>query len=257
MAASHERIPRWIVVALATAVAITLVAFLHATHRSPPPAGYGSHRAASAAGEVLAPTNLALASGRESQNRSRQASALAALSASAQNTRAVPHDEAAWQAARERRAHARAYDGAPPVIPHPIDQRGMPNCVTCHERNLRIGDKVAPSPSHASYTSCTQCHVVTQAPLPVMATLSDEPKLDNGFAGLESAGKGTRAWPGAPPVIPHTSWMRERCASCHGSLHGLHSSHADRQSCTQCHAPSAELDQRDPRSAALRGRGPS
>ncbi|MBK6532709.1 MAG: hypothetical protein IPF99_24875 [Deltaproteobacteria bacterium] len=39
--------------------------------------------------------------------------------------------------------------------------------------------------------------------------------------------------------------MRGRCESCHGVLsQGIRSTHPWRESCTQCHAPSAALDQR-------------
>ncbi|HRC56557.1 MAG TPA: hypothetical protein PKU97_11575, partial [Kofleriaceae bacterium] len=69
---------------------------------------------------------------------------------------------------------------------------------------------------------------------------------DSAFVGLPAPGRGERAWPGAPPTIPHTTWMRERCDSCHGvwGASGLRSTHPWRQSCTQCHAPAAALDQR-------------
>jgi cytochrome c-type protein NapB len=47
-------------------------------------------------------------------------------------------------------------------------------------------------------------------------------------------------------VIPHPTHMRENCESCHGVAgpHGLRTPHAERQSCTQCHAPDAKLDRR-------------
>ncbi|MFN7141654.1 MAG: hypothetical protein ACK4UN_20210, partial [Limisphaerales bacterium] len=68
----------------------------------------------------------------------------------------------------------------------------------------------------------------------------------NEFIGFMSPGKGKRAYPGAPPTIPHPTAMRSDCMRCHGpnGVAGLKTSHPYRQSCTQCHAPSAELDQR-------------
>jgi cytochrome c-type protein NapB len=41
--------------------------------------------------------------------------------------------------------------------------------------------------------------------------------------------------------------MRENCMSCHGEggTSAIRTSHPDRQSCTQCHAPDAGYDQRE------------
>lgn len=142
------------------------------------------------------------------------------------------------------RARNRAYDGAPPTIPHPIAQQAWPNCLTCHARGMRVATRTAPAICHTSMQSCTQCHVVSNGPVPG-APPSGGPPTDNTFAGLEAPAHGERAWPGAPPTIPHATLMRARCESCHGDLAlGLRSSHPWRQSCTQCHAPSAALDQR-------------
>lgn len=151
-------------------------------------------------------------------------------------------DRAAALRARDAR---RAYDGAPPTIPHAIDQRGMPDCLGCHGASVRVGGKVAPTMSHRRHDSCTQCHVVAHDPRPG----GDAPEgVDNGFIGTSSENPGARAWLGAPPTIPHATSMRTNCMSCHGSSGavGLRTSHPWRQSCTQCHAPSAELDQRAP-----------
>jgi nitrate reductase (cytochrome), electron transfer subunit len=54
-----------------------------------------------------------------------------------------------------------------------------------------------------------------------------------------------RAFDGAPPTIPHSTLMRTDCLSCHGpqGLYGLRTPHPERQSCLQCHAPGAHLDQ--------------
>lgn len=144
-----------------------------------------------------------------------------------------------------RRARRRAYDGAPPTIPHAIDQRAVPACAICHERGLVIGDLIAPAMSHAPYGSCVQCHVVAADPRPGSVT---PPAPASTFVGLEAPGGGARAWDGAPPTIPHTTWMRDRCESCHGVFGalGMRTTHPWRQSCTQCHAPSATLDQRAP-----------
>lgn len=151
----------------------------------------------------------------------------------------TPEDHAS---ALDKRKARRAYDGAPPTIPHTITQIGPPDCVGCHESGAKVGNLIAPKMSHASYSSCTQCHVVMKDPRP----LAETPKPpDNTFAGLETWGKGTRAWPGAPPTIPHPTLMRSDCSSCHGvfGAQGIKSTHPWRQSCTQCHVANAKNDQ--------------
>lgn len=142
------------------------------------------------------------------------------------------------------RARRRAYDGAPPTIPHPIAQQAWPNCMTCHGEGLRVAAQTAPAICHTTMQSCVQCHVVANGPVPGAPPVS-EVGGENTFAGLGAPARGERAWPGAPPTIPHATAMRPRCESCHGVYAlGLRTSHPWRQSCTQCHGPSAALDQR-------------
>jgi cytochrome c-type protein NapB len=154
-------------------------------------------------------------------------------------------DEERARAIEERRTR-RAYDGAPPTIPHAVGQREPSGCLVCHERGANVAGRIAPPISHARYTSCLQCHVVGKAPFTVEGRAIDG-GAENSFSG-NAWGTGTRAWPGAPPTIPHPTWMRSECTSCHGPAGklGLRSSHPWRASCQQCHAPSATLDQRPP-----------
>lgn len=168
-------------------------------------------------------------------------------------------EEVPPQTERERahvlaaRAERRAYDGAPPTIPHAIRQEGPPDCLGCHEKGAIVTGKRAPAMSHARFDSCTQCHVPAgNVPAP-----PPPPLTDNGFVGAMSPARGERAWPGAPPTIPHPTAMRTSCGSCHGvsGALGMRSTHPWRESCTQCHAPSASLDQRAPREAPLPPRG--
>ncbi|MDO9280691.1 MAG: diheme cytochrome c precursor [Pseudomonadota bacterium] len=145
------------------------------------------------------------------------------------------------------RAARRAYDGAPPRIPHTVRQDAAPECLACHEDGLRFRGLLATPMSHASYTSCTQCHVVQEAPMPGGADLPADPRLvANSFVGLASPTAGPRAWSVAPPQIPHRTWMREECDSCHGvnGRDALRSTHPWRASCEQCHTASATVDQR-------------
>ncbi|TPV94154.1 MAG: hypothetical protein B7733_16930 [Myxococcales bacterium FL481] len=153
----------------------------------------------------------------------------------------------ALAARRERRA----FDGAPPVIPHPIGQQEEPSCMACHEDALVLhSGHVASAVSHRDLKSCVQCHPATA---PLMPLAADDPLRAtamfgaNTFAGLESPSHGRRAHAVAPPEIPHSTVMRDNCLSCHGDkgAHPLRSSHPERQSCAQCHTASATLDQRE------------
>lgn len=146
-----------------------------------------------------------------------------------------------------RRGERRAYDGAPPVIPHTIHQTAPLACLICHQQPTRIGNVVAPAMSHRAYPSCTQCHVAqsgveqlsTTVPLP-----EGQPPSGNGFVGKESPGHGPRAAHGAPPVMPHGLLMRDNCVSCHGPTAGSGpaTTHPERANCLQCHALDAKLD---------------
>jgi len=157
---------------------------------------------------------------------------------------AVPASDRDRARAVEARAARRAFEGAPPVIPHPVDPSSPANCKACHQQGLAVRGIVAPKMSHAELGSCIQCHVPQGGP--GLATTQDLPRLgeDNDFDGLRSAGRGSRAWPGAPPTIPHMLWMRQDCSSCHGpaGLAGLRTSHPERALCQQCHVPDGVAD---------------
>lgn len=146
------------------------------------------------------------------------------------------------------RAERRAYAGAPPVVPHPVKQRGDLACLSCHGDGLTIKGKLAPPMSHEKLINCTQCHVASGGPVPGVAQQDYELSTQNSFDGLPEPRDGEQAWIGAPPTMPHSSQMREDCASCHGvnGRKGLRTSHPWRQNCVQCHTPSGELDQRAP-----------
>jgi cytochrome c-type protein NapB len=145
------------------------------------------------------------------------------------------------------RARLRAYEGAPPRIPHAVRQNSAAECLACHENGLRFRGRLAPPMSHTAMASCTQCHVVAESPIPGQAALVPDPRaVPSAFVGLAATPLGDRAWDIAPPQIPHRTFMRERCTSCHG-VNGrdpMRSTHPHRGSCEQCHAPSAELDLR-------------
>lgn len=143
-------------------------------------------------------------------------------------------------AALKQRAKNRAFNGAPPTIPHPIDQRSDASCVACHtdgdlSRKLKI-----PRMSHAFLANCTQCHVENNPKHMAAVTFRE-----SDFEGLEAPKGGPRAFKNAPPQIPHSTWMRSDCMSCHGlsGRFGIRTTHPWRNNCQQCHAPSATMDQ--------------
>lgn len=160
------------------------------------------------------------------------------------NPAAVADKLAARVHSMEQRARLRAYEGAPPVVPHVITGMHVQTCRACHAQGLVAGDKVAKMVSHTYLTNCTQCHVEASG---MFHDAAQDPS--NIFAGLRPSGYGgTRAWAGAPPVMPHTTFMRTNCVSCHGEFgyDGWRPDHLSRSNCVQCHVPAAEFDQLAP-----------
>jgi len=160
------------------------------------------------------------------------------------NPLAVADKLAARAASIDRRAQLRAFEGAPPVIPHSIQDLNVQSCRACHAEGLRAGDKISRMVSHTYLPSCTQCHVEATGFL-----LDANAIPPNEFRGLRSQGMGgTRAWAGAPPVVPHTFFMRTNCVSCHGEFgyDGWRPDHLSRSNCAQCHVPAAEFEQLSP-----------
>jgi nitrate reductase (cytochrome), electron transfer subunit len=152
----------------------------------------------------------------------------------------VMWNEEARAALLSARASRRAFDGAPPVVPHPIDQMSPASCISCHADGRQIAGVRAPQMSHGMMQNCTQCHVEQRSD-----ELRSTTSVRNSFLGLEAPLVGGRAWEGAPPTIPHSTLLRDNCLSCHGAKgpEPIRSSHPWRSNCMQCHAPSAELDQ--------------
>ncbi len=156
---------------------------------------------------------------------------------------AHPPDAPADLAERRNR---RAFDGAPPLIPHPVDPISPASCLACHGQATRIKDRVAPKMSHALMQNCTQCHVTAGGLGLSLQKINGHGLAESEFEGLASYGKGARAFAGAPPLVPHPTWMRSDCLSCHGPAGAspLSTSHPERVNCLQCHATAAGLEQR-------------
>lgn len=139
-----------------------------------------------------------------------------------------------------RREQNRAFNGAPPTIPHPAEKISDQSCLACHGEGLKSETLRISKMSHQFLTNCTQCHVESN-PQAMEATVFRE----NSFVGLPAPTGGPRAYEGAPPMIPHSTWMRVECMSCHGfaGQQGIRTTHPWRQNCEQCHASSSALDQ--------------
>lgn len=251
-AQDRARESRWwlVVAAVGVAAALTgsVVEIFHGTEQtaSRTVAQYGASVPRAEVARGAAPAARSYTELREGR-RGPNAAWRPALSQLVYDTPEAPADlgerDAEKAASLALRAERRAYDGAPPQIPHVIDQQSSASCVACHTSGLRVGDRVAPVMAHARYASCTQCHVEASNGRVPASTFA----VANAFVGLRPAGVGgERAWEGAPPTIPHTTLLREDCASCHGvwGRPGLRTTHPERQSCTQCHGPSAVLDLR-------------
>lgn len=131
----------------------------------------------------------------------------------------------------------RAYDGAPPVTPHPVRALQRQDCLSCHRQGMNVpGQGLAPRTPHPEQIQCLQCHVeqVTRGVGLVVNT----------FEGYREPARGTRAFMGAPPTIPHLLSSRRNCLGCHDRMGGspIRTPHADRVNCLQCHVP-ARSDQ--------------
>lgn len=146
---------------------------------------------------------------------------------------------------RHQRASRRQYDGAPPVAPHPLNQTTAAACLECHGQPVVISGITVPQMSHQVYENCLQCHVSALGPSSTWRSRTISLADGNVFMGKPSAGFGRRAYEGAPPVLPHATWMRQNCLSCHGpgGANSFRTPHPDRHNCLQCHAPDASIDQ--------------
>ena len=135
----------------------------------------------------------------------------------------------------EERAKRRAYDGAPPTIPHePFGQE----CATCHAiRGKEIPTiGFAPANPHlgdnreGALSNCTQCHLFKR---------SEALFVESEFQGSHSSGTHVaRAHSLAPPVVPHSINMRSNCLACHSGIAArpeIVCSHPERTNCSQCH----------------------
>ena len=121
---------------------------------------------------------------------------------------AVPGHAGAMKTIATVRAQRRAYDGAPPVIPH---------------KDFSV--------------QCMNCHVFQN---------TDDVFVASTFEGMQQDLRhGDRLHPLAPPVMPHRVFMRENCRACHSgpaAREEIRCSHPERPRCLQCHLPRMTTD---------------
>lgn len=137
------------------------------------------------------------------------------------------------------RSERRAFNGAPPVIPHAAYTLDDRSCLACHGQDLQVGARTAKGLPHPHLSNCTQCHVPGA---PAFLAGQGGVLADNAWVGIAAPKQGKRATPGAPPAVPHTLQMRNNCLACHGQhgWPGMQTSHPERSSCLQCHAPTED-----------------
>lgn len=129
----------------------------------------------------------------------------------------------------------RAFEGAPPVVPHK-PQRA--DCTACHtttgalipNMGFASANPHAGGAGYGSTQNCRQCHLFRTADAVLVAS-----SFESHPGRLR---KGERAFPGAPPMIPHVEFMRENCVACHSGPAArieIRCTHTDRTNCQQCH----------------------
>jgi cytochrome c-type protein NapB len=228
----------------ATAVALSLLGLIHGTEH---PGERFFSVSAGGKGEG-AVTYSELRNSRRGKNGKMYEGAFAALRAAGPGlNEPVAQNEEQKLKALERRAGRRAYAGAPPTIPHSVQERSPSACLACHGQGAQIAGLTAPAMSHKAYSMCTQCHAMQRNESGFVSALGALPP-EHDFIGAAEPTHGDRAWEGAPPTIPHPVFMREKCSSCHGThgALGMRSTHPARQNCRQCHAPASPFDQANP-----------
>jgi len=150
---------------------------------------------------------------------------------------------------RDKRSILRAYDGAPPQVPHSTTQTAYSKCLICHEKGFTLKDEqsegindrvVGPIVPHPNWVNCVQCHVPQNTEKKFVKSTFEpyritriKPKPDPSVDPAENSGP--------PPQMPHAMQNRENCKVCHASSTGslaIKSPHGDRDGCQYCHMES-------------------
>lgn len=164
------------------------------------------------------------------------------------NASANLHDSAASSNISLEAYYARrAYHGAPPAIPHPVENEmsfGGKTCLQCHGKGGYVPkwEAFAPVTPHPDKINCRQCHG---------PALTDELFRETNWDAttLHLPPLHNQALPGSPPPIPHSLFLHGSCVSCHAGPSApkeLRIDHADRINCRQCHVPSENTEDIEP-----------
>lgn len=135
----------------------------------------------------------------------------------------------------------RAYEGAPPRIPHPVEDFYPSligkDCQSCHVMSgyVKKFSAYAPMTPHPDWGSCKQCHV------PITTNEVFKNNSFKGYFNVDVGQVGSTAFlPGGPPPIPHSIENRGKCLACHTGLAAIKrikTTHPERENCRQCHVP--------------------
>jgi len=133
----------------------------------------------------------------------------------------------------------RAFSGAPPVIPHPVDPviaKDMA-CNVCHEQGGYVEKFHAYTPltPHPEFENCLQCHV---------EATDGDPFRDLAWVSVPPPPIRRPAVPGGPPPLPHPLRLREKCLTCHAGPAApveIRTGHPERTHCLQCHVPQEDV----------------
>lgn len=129
----------------------------------------------------------------------------------------------------------RAFPGAPPSIPHPINgdrSMGGSSCLKCHENGGFVSkfSAYAPVSPHPNLVNCRQCHVSQN---------TESLFKGNNFHKVIAVEAGiNNVLISSPPIIPHQIQLRENCLACHAGPAApmeIRVSHPERSNCRQCH----------------------
>ena len=130
----------------------------------------------------------------------------------------------------------RAYSGAPPVVPHPVDARTNRTqaCNVCHEKGgfTPKFNAYVPVTPHPQYRNCLQCHALGAN---VVADF-----VGNDWLSVRVPVLHRPALPGNPPPMPHPLRLHDNCLACHAgpaAVAEVRTSHPERLNCQQCHVP--------------------
>ena len=151
------------------------------------------------------------------------------------NESGIPHfiDKSIPQRTLKSFYALRAYNGAPPIIPHPILKKNTltgDTCLGCHRYGGYTPKFAAYAPvvPHPEKSNCRQCHNPQYGTSLFKTTKWNKNTGKRGMVHL----------PGAPLVIPHSIQFRENCLSCHSgpaAVKEIRTTHPERIHCLQCH----------------------